>query len=209
MPAPENGVAVKNVSAALGLLSSVIKSGEVWSADCQTALDNAEAEILAAADKRRNSLGNGPKRQFVGLRKNYKFSAAHHLPLHMGKCRDVHGHTYTVGITIFGDASKLGMDGLLLDFATLDGAYYEVIHSRYDHKDLNQFFDHPSAEILVRSFYNALMAHFEALNVPIAVASVTLREGEGGESEFPFAPPPVGFEEVRMLVPAIPSLPNL
>ncbi len=43
------------------------------------------------------------------------FSAAHFLPLHPGKCKDLHGHTYKVEIVVVGE--QKGSTGCVADFA--------------------------------------------------------------------------------------------
>lgn len=67
------------------------------------------------------------------------FDAAHSLP-NMGKCAEVHGHTWTVEIEVSADP-EYAKDGILVDFSHL-----KHFIRRYDHKNLNDFFEFPSAE---------------------------------------------------------------
>ncbi|SDW66992.1 preQ(0) biosynthesis protein QueD [Marinococcus luteus] len=69
------------------------------------------------------------------LNKDMHLSAAHYIPSEdAGKCRRVHGHTYTINVTVVGD--ELNRNGFLIDFTVLK----KWIHKRYDHTLLN---DHP------------------------------------------------------------------
>ncbi|PYV07968.1 MAG: hypothetical protein DMG23_14825 [Acidobacteria bacterium] len=45
----------------------------------------------------------------------YAFAAGHALRGYKGKCENVHGHNYKVGVTVAGD--QLNSIGLLMDFA--------------------------------------------------------------------------------------------
>jgi hypothetical protein len=49
--------------------------------------------------------------------RSFTFDAAHVLPWHPGRCRNLHGHTYRVEVSIEG---PLGPHGIVTDFADLD-----------------------------------------------------------------------------------------
>jgi len=69
------------------------------------------------------------------LNKDMHFSAAHFIPHDdAGKCKMMHGHTYTINVTIGGN--ELDSLGFLIDFKQLKN----LIHKKYDHTVLN---DHP------------------------------------------------------------------
>lgn len=69
------------------------------------------------------------------LNKDFHFSAAHFIPSEdAGKCRNLHGHTYYLNVTIGGN--ELDSVGFLIDFKQLK----DLIHKKYDHTLLN---DHP------------------------------------------------------------------
>lgn len=66
------------------------------------------------------------------LNKDMHFSAAHYIPAEQaGQCARMHGHTYTLNITIAGN--ELNTTGFLIDFKELKN----LIHKRYDHTVLN------------------------------------------------------------------------
>ena len=85
----------------------------------------------------------GVERMKVGrmkVGKTYRFEAAHHLPEHMGKCRNLHGHGYKVEIEVEGGiiAEEGASDyWMVLDFSELDAAVQAIIDV-FDHNDLNE-----------------------------------------------------------------------
>ena len=81
---------------------------------------------------------------FTGLNttisKEFTFDAAHHLPNHDGKCKNLHGHTYRVVIFARGPIKPLDggpEEGMVLDFSKIKGAFKDQIEKRADHKYLN------------------------------------------------------------------------
>lgn len=80
------------------------------------------------------------------------FDAAHSLPEHLGKCRNVHGHTYTLEVTIEGTLDSGGpTDGMVMDFADLSSRVTELVVDPLDHCYLNDLFDFaPTAETVAK-----------------------------------------------------------
>ena len=61
--------------------------------------------------------------------KTVKFDAAHVLTDHQGLCRNLHGHTYRVDVSVSAEA-----DGdMVIDFKELKGVLAEVVLDRFDH----------------------------------------------------------------------------
>lgn len=86
--------------------------------------------------------------------KIFQFEACHHLPNYDGKCRNPHGHSYKLEVTVFGDMNKTEGDpkeGMLIDFGVLKTIVNEKVVDKYDHQDLNKFFKVPTAELMVES----------------------------------------------------------
>ncbi|MBN1365862.1 MAG: 6-carboxytetrahydropterin synthase QueD [Syntrophaceae bacterium] len=85
------------------------------------------------------------------------FSAAHLLTGIGGKCEDLHGHNFKVGITVA--AEKLDSNGLLIDFRFLKKVLSEILED-IDHKHLNSltFFAgiNPSAENVAKYIYEKM-----------------------------------------------------
>lgn len=61
--------------------------------------------------------------------KTVRFDAAHVLTNHRGLCKNLHGHTYRVDISVAGDES----DDMVMDFKELKSLATEVICGRFDH----------------------------------------------------------------------------
>ena len=70
----------------------------------------------------------------VALTKSFTFDAAHHLHLYEGKCKNLHGHTYRLELTVSGHVNEIG---IVIDFDELKSMYKDVIESRMDHRYLN------------------------------------------------------------------------
>ncbi|NLE74826.1 MAG: 6-carboxytetrahydropterin synthase QueD [Actinobacteria bacterium] len=70
------------------------------------------------------------------------FAAAHSLPGHQGKCRELHGHTYTLEVTVKGGVHSKGpAAGMVLDFADLERLMRRAVVDRLDHSHLNEVLD--------------------------------------------------------------------
>jgi 6-pyruvoyltetrahydropterin/6-carboxytetrahydropterin synthase len=84
-------------------------------------------------DIQRHELKYHSKR--VAVTKTFTFDAAHHLHCYEGKCKNLHGHTYKLVITISGFVNETG---LAVDFQDIKQIYNEAIKSRLDHRYLNE-----------------------------------------------------------------------
>ena len=86
-----------------------------------------------------------------------QFAGAHQLREYDGKCERLHGHNWKVEVTITG--TKLGEDGMLIDFGLVKEAAKKVL-SDLDHQFLNELepfkTDNPSSENIARYLYGAL-----------------------------------------------------
>lgn len=107
------------------------------------------------------------------------FAAAHALRGYRGKCEKVHGHNYTVEVTIQGE--QLDSLGLLVDFVVLKRLLHGAVE-RLDHQFLNDVppfdADNPSAENMAKYFYDEMSKELAAggFEVPIRVAQVRIWE---------------------------------
>lgn len=85
------------------------------------------------------------------------FDAAHALLGYPGECKELHGHTWDVEVTVEGES--LDGIGIVYDFKTLKDDLAAVL-APYDHGFLNEVapFDrvNPTAENLARVIFEAL-----------------------------------------------------
>lgn len=85
------------------------------------------------------------------------FSAAHRLTDIGGPCEKLHGHNFTVEVSVASD--RLAPDGLLIDFRELKGWTDEIL-DQLDHRCLNDLPDfsgrNPSSENIARHIHDRL-----------------------------------------------------
>ena len=85
------------------------------------------------------------------------FAAAHRLRGYSGPCRRLHGHNYSVVVTV--RTARLDDLGLALDFTILKARLDEILDG-YDHRELNELDDvreiNPTCENLARTIYRKL-----------------------------------------------------
>lgn len=92
------------------------------------------------------------------------FAAAHRLKGYPSPCGRLHGHNWTIAVTVAGE--QLNDTGMLVDFKVLKEAVREVV-GELDHQYLNElpFFQtgtEPTAENIARYIYAAVAARFSA-----------------------------------------------
>ena len=67
----------------------------------------------------------------ITVTKTVKFDAAHVLTNHQGLCKNLHGHTYRVDVSVM-QAADDDRD-MVIDFKDLKGIANEVVCDRFDH----------------------------------------------------------------------------
>ncbi len=76
------------------------------------------------------------RKQTIRITKDFRFEMAHALKGYDGLCKNIHGHTYELKVTVSGipvsdeNSPKLGM---VLDFGDLKKIVKEEIVNHYDH----------------------------------------------------------------------------
>jgi 6-pyruvoyltetrahydropterin/6-carboxytetrahydropterin synthase len=72
----------------------------------------------------------------VRISKEYNFDMAHALLGYDGLCKNIHGHSYTLVVTVIGtpiEDNNSPKDGMLIDFKDLKGLIKMHIIDRFDH----------------------------------------------------------------------------
>lgn len=87
--------------------------------------------------------------------RSFTFDAAHVLPWHAGRCRNLHGHTYRLEVAVEG---PIGANGIVIDFADLDEIVRREVIDRFDHCYLNDLLDNPTAELIAADAWKSLEA---------------------------------------------------
>ena len=101
------------------------------------------------------------------------FSAAHTLKDIGGKCEELHGHNFTVEVSVA--SRELNEEGLLVDFRTLKGWTEEIIEE-LDHKSLNDipYFEktNPSSENIARFIYDRIYGRTKSQKLKVSLVTV-------------------------------------
>lgn len=94
--------------------------------------------------------------------KEFTFDAAHFLTKYHGKCENLHGHTYRLRVTVEGPVQE---DGMVVDFKALKTLVKEKVIDRYDHQNLNDFFENPSAELIASKIWDDLVGELPGVKL--------------------------------------------
>ena len=97
----------------------------------------------------------------ISITKVFTFDCAHHLNNYPGKCKNIHGHTYKLEVTLKGMPDKTG---LVMDFHDLNDIVENEILTQIDHKYLNDILDfNPTCEMLGLWIWDQLLKRLEGL----------------------------------------------
>ncbi|HPD53016.1 MAG: 6-pyruvoyl trahydropterin synthase family protein [Bacteroidota bacterium] len=130
---------------------------------------------------------------FVRLTRKFPFEMAHALYGYDGPCKNIHGHSYRLEVTVLGKAlqeSGHPKDGMLMDFGDLKKIVNEAVVNQFDHalvlngqsphKDLDRMRDNfekiiyvdyqPTCENLLLDFRERIAA-----KLPNSVRMVSMR----------------------------------
>ncbi len=67
----------------------------------------------------------------ISITRRFTFESAHAISEHEGKCRFVHGHSYTLEVCV--TSSELNELGMVMDFKELKGIVTEIFVDPMDH----------------------------------------------------------------------------
>jgi 6-pyruvoyltetrahydropterin/6-carboxytetrahydropterin synthase len=106
------------------------------------------------------------------IKYSFYIDAAHFLPNYVGKCKQMHGHTYTLEVSVEGIINP--DTGMVMDFHQLKYIVQSKAVDVLDHRCLNDIIENPTAENVLLWVKEALAKHFDN------VINLRLREGFGG-----------------------------
>lgn len=100
----------------------------------------------------------------VAVTKIFTFDSAHRLDDYIGKCSNLHGHTYKLEVTIKGQTDHRG---IVVDFGDIKSIVNEQIIGKYDHRFLNDLMDfNTTAENMVVHFFAIIDTYLQQLDNP-------------------------------------------
>lgn len=91
----------------------------------------------------------------------FTFAAAHRLPRYQGKCANVHGHNYRLGVSLRGEPDPYS--GIFVDLGEVERVVKERILDRCDHGNLNDFIENPTAENIASWAFSRLAGKLPGL----------------------------------------------
>ena len=97
------------------------------------------------------------------ITKEFRFEGAHALPGYDGKCRNIHGHSYLMYITVKGEnlnGTNSPKEGMVVDFKQLKAIVNENIVDVLDHA-LIMHAASPLSQELAQAYPNVIMVAFQ------------------------------------------------
>jgi len=86
--------------------------------------------------------------------KHFDFESAHQLKGSIyGKCQNLHGHRYHLVVEVEGEVDKFGW---VCDFAEIEEIVKEHILDKFDHRNLNDYFELSTAENIAKHVFEKL-----------------------------------------------------
>ena len=142
--------------------------------------------------------------QQIRVTKQFSFEAAHLLWGHDGKCKNIHGHSYQLHVTLIGKAVNDKNNpkyGMVMDFSEIKNIVGELIIKPFDHSlmvnenaPLNKSGEakklagrimplpyQPTCENLIADFANRLSSKLKG---PVKLYSLLLRETPSSYAEW-------------------------
>lgn len=101
----------------------------------------------------------------IRVTKKFTFDMAHALYGHDGSCKNIHGHTYHLSITLIGKAKQEKghpKDGMVIDFGDLKKLVQQNIISNFDHTlVLNSNAPYNGIELLQEHYPKIMLVPFQ------------------------------------------------
>lgn len=101
----------------------------------------------------------------IRVTREFTFEMAHVLGNYDGPCRNVHGHSYRLFVTIAGtplNEIASPKDGMVMDFADLKNIILKEIINVFDHAvAVSKDFDRDKMEMLSKTFGNTVLVDYQ------------------------------------------------
>ncbi len=106
-----------------------------------------------------------PSGQKVRVTKKFTFDMAHALYGYDGPCKNIHGHTYHLSVTMIGVPSANTNDvklGMVIDFGDLKAVVKQHIIDVYDHTlVLNESAPYSKSELILTEFEKVVLVPYQ------------------------------------------------
>ena len=103
--------------------------------------------------------------KIIRVTKEFSFEMAHVLWNYDGPCRNVHGHSYRLFVTVAGhplNDRADPKDGMVMDFTDLKKIIRNEIISVFDHAVVvSKYFDKDKTEMFTRMFGNTVLVDYQ------------------------------------------------
>ncbi len=101
----------------------------------------------------------------IRVTKRFHFEMAHALYQYDGLCRNIHGHSYNLQVTLIGETKKQPgdpKDGMVLDFSDLKAVVKSKIVNRFDHALMvNSLFSEKQIDLLKQTSERIIVVDFQ------------------------------------------------
>jgi 6-pyruvoyltetrahydropterin/6-carboxytetrahydropterin synthase len=101
----------------------------------------------------------------IRVTREFTFEMAHVLGNYDGPCRNVHGHSYKLFVTLTGspvEDVKNPKAGMVIDFAELKTIVLNKIVNQFDHSVvISRDFDREKMEMMAKTFGNTVMVNYQ------------------------------------------------
>ncbi|QGY44347.1 6-carboxytetrahydropterin synthase QueD [Maribellus comscasis] len=126
----------------------------------------------------------------IRVTKRFHFEMAHTLYEYDGLCRNIHGHSYNLEVTLLGEPRKQPehpKDGMVLDFADLKDIVKTQIVNRFDHALMvNELVPGEQIELLQKTTDRLILVGFQPTteNIVAYIAEILQQHLPSGVSLF-------------------------
>jgi 6-pyruvoyltetrahydropterin/6-carboxytetrahydropterin synthase len=120
-------------------------------------------------------------KQRVRVTKRFTIDMAHALYGYDGPCKNIHGHTYHLSVTLIGTPIQATSDvklGMVIDFGDLKKIVKEMILDQFDHAlVLNEEAPYSKSEIISNEFEKVMLVPYQPTCENLLLHFVELMKG--------------------------------
>lgn len=99
------------------------------------------------------------------ITKKFIFDSAHKLKNYKGKCKNLHGHTYVLCVTVDGKIDK--KSGMVMDFSEFKKVVEKRVIIILDHNYINKIIKQPTAENISVWIWNQIEKYLKVYKIEL------------------------------------------